>query len=252
MVIDSIIVDDEPNAAGLLHMLLKKNFSDIIRVCAICTSVTEALPAIEKYDPRLVFLDVEMPGGTGFSLLETLDSNIRFDVIFTTAHSHYAKDAFRVAALDFLLKPIEPEILKQAVQRAASRIRQRQKESLNEMLVKEIRRMNEVPKIGLPMMEGVTFVEVLSIVRCEASGNYTTLFFQDGKSLLVCRTLKDMERMLEPYPVFFRIHKSHIINLNKVSAYSRGENPLVKLDNGAELPVSRQTKAQFEKAMDLA
>jgi two-component system, LytTR family, response regulator len=252
MVIDAIIVDDEHQAAGLLNVLLKKSFPDLIRVCATCTSVAEALPAIEKYDPRLVFLDVEMPGGSGFSLFEALGDNIRFDVIFTTAHSHYAADAFRVAALDFLLKPVDPENLKEAVQRAADRIRQRHEGSLNDLLVKEIRKMNEVPKIGLPMLEGVIFVEVLSIVRCEASSNYTTLFFQDGKSLLVCRTLKDIERVLVPYPIFFRIHKSHIINLNKVSTYSRGEYPQVKLDNGVELPVSRQTKARFEKVMDLA
>lgn len=240
----AIIVDDERKSRELLAMLVSKVLHDKVEVCATCTSVGEAIEAIEATRPDLVFLDVEMPGESGFSLFEKLEGHITFDVIFTTAHSQYAHDAFKVNALDYILKPPTSQDLIRAINKITDRSHL-QKESIRNTILEQLKKTYVTERLGLPTEKGVEFIDVNAIVRCEASSNYTFIYLSNKQKIVICRTLKQLEEALKPFP-FFRIHKSHLVNLKAIKGYKKGDHSFVTLEDGTELPVSRHIKADFE------
>src|SRR6478736_6022346 len=216
----SVIVDDELKSRESLKKMLA-TFCDNVEVCATCQNVAEAIQAIEKYQPDVIFLDVQMQGETGFDLLSAI-KDINFEIIFTTAYSEYALKAIKFSAIDYLLKPIDIEDLEKAV----AKIEKRQTVNITEKLTHLIQNLqsgnSDNYKLALPTAEGLTFIKTNEVMYCKASGNYTEIFTSDGKKYLVSRPLKEYDDMLSNQ-TFFRIHHSYLVNLHCVKSYIRGE-----------------------------
>jgi len=238
----SIIVDDE-NKSGESLKILIEDFCEDVQVCAFCKTVAEAIEAIHAHQPDAVFLDIQMQRETGFDLLEKLDS-INFEVIFTTAHSEYAIKAFKFSAIDYLLKPIDLEELKGALNKVRKKIGQGITARLQQLMRNLRETSGENYKLALPTSDGLFFVKVSSIVYCEASSNYTEIVTDDGRKHIVSRTLKEYDEMLSEYN-FYRIHNSYLINLNAVKKYVRGEGGSVIMTTGQSLDVSKRKKEGF-------
>ena len=249
MLIKAIIVDDEHKARELLCLLINRELRTKVEVHATCASVEDALKAIMEHAPDLVFLDIEMVGESGFSLLEKLEGRIDFQVIFTTAYSQYALDAFKVNALDYILKPVTPAALIKAVTKAGERLNGK-KENGKDTLIEQFKKLYSYQRLGLPTDKGVIFIDINNILRCEASSNYTYIYLNNKQRIIVCRTLKQLEEALRSYS-FFRIHKSHLVNLKTISGYRKGEHSNITLSDGTELPVSRNIKAEFEETLEV-
>lgn len=245
--IRAIVVDDEPYASAALQTLLKKHCPEVV-VEAACNSAQEAEQRITELKPQLVFLDIEMPHRNGFELLEHF-MPASFQVIFTTSYDQYAIKAIRFSALDYLLKPIDPQELKAAIAKAS-------KPGPNEILTQQLQLLMQTfrepaaasPRIALPTLEGLQMVTIDTILYCIASSNYTTFVMKDKKKLVISRTLKEIEEMLEDHG-FIRIHHSHLVNINEIEKYIRGEGGTVLMTDGIELDVSRSRKEALLKTL---
>lgn len=237
-----IIVDDEIKSRESLKQMLLL-YCQEVEVCALCQSVEEGLEAIDTYKPDIVFLDVQMKQETGFDLLAKV-GNIDFEIIFTTAHSEYAIKAIRFSAIDYLLKPIDITDLQNAV----GKVKKKQNGNMTDRLQQLLQNLKGVSsdnhKLALPTSEGLTFIKVLDILYCKASGNYTEIFMKDGKKHLVSRQLKEYDDLLSEHN-FFRIHHSSLINLNYVQNYIKGDGGYVVMSDNASLDVSRRKKEVF-------
>ncbi len=247
MEIRALIVDDERKARELLAIMIGKVSPEVS--ITMCSSVAEAVNEIRNKKPDLVFLDVEMPGELGITLFDSTDIEFDFEVVFTTAHSGYAVQAFQVNAIDYILKPVSVASLQKAMDKVRSKLASRGREK-NVQLLEQIRKLTESPRIGFPTTNGVNFVEVSQIRRCEASSNYTTVFFVNGEKTVVSRTLKDLEDALTPYS-FCRIHKSHLVRISQIVSYKKGEIGSVTLVDGSVLPVSRTMRADLEQNLKI-
>ncbi len=235
----AIIVDDEPYCCEILAAMLESDFPEV-DIVAICKNGTEALSAVRQYSPDLVFLDVEMPKMNGFEMLEQLPS-INFHLIFTTSYDQYALKAIRFSAIDYLLKPIDREELKKAVQKVKERIHVPIPQQL-EILMQKLRHPSSpVTKIALPTMEGLQMIPVDSIISCESDDNYTTLQLKSKKKMLVTRSLKEMEEILEQHS-FIRVHRFYIVNLNEIEKYIKGEGGYLVMSDGTSIDVARNKK----------
>ncbi len=241
--IQSIIIDDEPSSRKTLSLMLNRHKDDIDLV-DICESPLKGIESIAKYQPELVFLDIEMPVMNGFEMLKQIE-NINFDVIFTTAYDQYAINAIRYSALDYLLKPISSEDLFNAIETCKSAINKKKNTKKYEVLFDHLDKKNALDKtIALSSMDGIFITRMSDIVRCEANGRYSKFYFANKETMLVSRTLKDFEELL-PATDFFRIHDSNIINLSYLKKYSKGDGGTVLLNDGTELDVSRRRKEEF-------
>jgi two-component system LytT family response regulator len=241
--IKAVIVDDELKGRETLRTLIQKHCTGI-EVLGMAESVASGVLLIRSVTPDLVFLDIEMPGGNGFDLLDKLkDKN--FEIIFTTAYSQYAIKAIRFSALDYLLKPINPEELKDAVSRVSQLLAARTSNRRNvDTLLSNLKESNEPKKLALPNTEGLAFVNLDEIIRCQADANYTGIFLTSGKKILVARTLKDYEELLSE-DNFCRVHHAHLINLKHVREYIKGEGGVVLMSDGSRVEVSRRKKNEF-------
>lgn len=237
--IKAIIVDDEKNSCEVLQLLLQENCKQV-EVIAVCYSATDALQKIQQLQPQLIFLDIEMPHMNGFQLLESL-SKIDFEIIFTTSYDQYAIKAFKFSALDYLLKPVDREELVKAVEKISRKINSNIHQQLDILLQKMNQPSSSVQKIALPTMQGLELVSVDSIINCSANNNYTEFFLTGKKKVLVSRTLKEIEELLEGYS-FLRVHHSHIVNLNAIIRYVRGEGGYLIMNDGSTIDVSRSRK----------
>lgn len=240
--ITAIIVDDEMMAIKGLDLELR-NFSDRIEICGKFTSAQNALDFIQNNSVDVVFLDVEMPGVTGFDFLDKFQER-NFHVVFTTAYSKYALNAIKNEAVYYLLKPVDIDELENCINRLEKVL---QKDSFDTKLEDALNKLNEMGagprKIKLAYDGKIAFLDPADIVYFEGSGNYTSVFVKDGSKILLTRQLKQVENDL-PEGVFFRIHKSYIVNLTKVSAYLKSEGMLM-LDNEVSLPVSLQKRGEI-------
>lgn len=235
--INTVIIDDEANSRFSLYKLIETHFEHELKIIGEADGIEKGFQLIMNSHPDLVFLDVEMPDGTGFDLLERIPYQ-KYKIIFTTGHGQYALKAFRYSAIDYLLKPIDINELKHSIAKISST------SFLNEMNKKiEILLGNRTnfEKVALPCRDGVELIHIKNIIRCESESNYTRFFTNDGKSLLVTKSLKDYEEILELHG-FFRSHKSHLINLNFIKKYIDGEGGMVNMEDGSLIPVSRRRK----------
>ena len=237
--IDAIIIDDERHSCDALEMLIAKCCPQI-QVAAICHSAEDGIKKIHELKPQLIFLDIEMPHMNGFQMLEQMDS-INFEIIFTTSYDQYAITAFKFSALDYLLKPVDREELEKAVQKVAKKISPPVSQQLEILLQKINLPTRAVQKIALPTMQGLEFVPVDTIVSCSSSNNYTEFFLTDKKRLLVSRTLKEVEDMLADHS-FLRVHNSHVVNLNSITRYVKGEGGYLVMSDNSTVDVSRSRK----------
>ncbi len=239
----AIIVDDEKHSRDVLRILLESNCPDIT-VMATCNNGEAALEAIALYDPQLLFLDVEMPGLDGFQVLEATKRG-SFAVIFTTAYDHYAVQAIRHSALDYLLKPIDAHELKEAVIKATQRQGQsvtKKVDNLVEMLQQHIKQSE---RLALPTAEGLRMVIASDILYCESSGANTNIHLRSQeKPFQAARTLKEMEVLLKD-KAFFRVHNCFLVNLSFMDKYIKGDGGEIIMCDGQSVPVSRQKKQDF-------
>lgn len=235
--ISAVIVDDEENGRHNLKSLLEQ-FCPEVEVVGMAADAASGVKLIRDVKPRLVFLDIEMPGGTGFDLLNSIRP-VDFAVIFTTAYSEYAVKAFKVEAHDYLLKPIDVLELQQAVNRIAQDSPVTRSEAPPaDTGDKKVRR------IGLASLEGYEFVDVDKIMYLRSEGNYTHVHLDTKERIVVSRKLGDFEALLDDTE-FCRIHASHIINLAHVKRYVRGKGGFVEMSDGVELDVSQRRKKAF-------
>ncbi|MFV0593281.1 MAG: LytR/AlgR family response regulator transcription factor [Draconibacterium sp.] len=245
MKIKSIIVDDEKHGRENLAGLLQEYCPEVL-LTGEANSVADAVLLIEKYDPDLVFLDIEMPRENGFRLLETIE-NARFEVIFVTAFDSYAIKAIRFSAADYILKPINYNELATAVTRVSQRISQKQENRRVSELSRNIKQP-ENPRIGLPTGDRIEFIEVKKIIHCKGEGNYTHIYLEGKRPLLVAKTLVDFEELLGDHS-FVRTHKSHLVNLHHVSALLKTDGGTLELSNGDRVNISRRRKDSVQRML---
>lgn len=244
--IKAVIVDDEPHCCEVLSMLLEK-YCPEVEVEAVCYGASDAINLLSNTAARLVFLDIEMPHMNGFQLLEKLPA-INFELIFTTSYDQYAIKAIRFSALDYLLKPIDREELQIAVRRAAQRLQSPMPQQFEILLQKLLHPATQVSRIALPTMEGLQLIPIDSIISCTSSSNYTILSMKENQKLIVSRTLKEIEEMLDEH-TFLRVHHSYLVNLNEIRKYIKGEGGSLIMSDGSSVDVSRSKKEQLMKKL---
>ena len=234
----AIIVDDEPYCCEALATLLEDNPE--VEIISVCHNAADALAAIQKHSPNLVFLDVEMPKMNGFEMLEQL-TDINFHLIFTTSYDQYALKAIRFSAIDYLLKPVDSEELQKAIQKVIHRSQKPIAQQLEILMQKIHQPSTPINKIAMPTMEGLQMIPVDSIISCESDSNYTILLLKNNKRIVVSRTLKEIEELLEEHS-FVRVHRCYLANLNEVEKYVKGEGGYLVMSDGTSIDVSRAKK----------
>ena len=238
-----VLVDDERNALEMMEWLLK-TYCPQVDIAAMCSHPEQALDIIREKKPDVVFLDIEMPHMNGFDLLEKI-GQIDFEVVFCTAYDQFAIRAFRYSALDYLLKPVDPDDLKATVQRIEQRRSLPSREQFD-LLLHSIRRPEpQTPqRIALTTNDGLIFVPTSSIIYCEAESNYTNVVLDNNKKILVSKVLKDIDETLSG-PDFFRVHSSYLININHIRKFIRGDGGYIIMDNDATITISRNRRQEF-------
>jgi two-component system LytT family response regulator len=236
--IDTIIVDDEPYCCEMLSLLLEKHCPEV-NVVGTCATGMQAIDEIQKRKPKLVFLDIEMPDMSGFDVLQKLPE-INFQIIFATSYDQYAIKAIKFSALDYLLKPIDEEELKEAVKRTIQNLLPSLSQQL-EILLQKIRPTLVNSKIALPTTEGLQMVPMDTIISCSSDSNYTIFSLKGKQKIVVSRTLKEIEELLDEYS-FIRVHHSYLVNLDEVKKYIRGEGGYLLMSDGSSIDVSRSKK----------
>ena len=245
MSIKAIIIDDEERGRASLSTLLDHYCPEVIILDA-CSNVPDGVISINKHKPELVFLDVEMPVYNGFELLNFFDT-VKFEIIFVTAYSEYALKAFEVSAIDYILKPVDINQLKRSV--AKFKNRKKQNNIINRIeLMKENLTAAEIKRIAVPMNDGLVFLELKDIVLLKADGSYTKVYLANGSTILVSKKLKFFEDLLIDRVLFYRSHRSHLVNLNFIKKYLKGEGSII-MDNGKIVSVSRDKKSEFEERL---
>ncbi|MEP6675531.1 MAG: LytTR family DNA-binding domain-containing protein [Ferruginibacter sp.] len=245
----AIIVDDEMRGAQSLQKILHHIAPDI-EVLALAHNGAEGIEAIKLHKPSLVFLDIQMPDMTGFDMLQKLDK-VNFSVVFTTAYDEFALKAFRFAAVDYLLKPIDIDDLSAAIQKVKQFQAETASENKSEPLGKLFSQLQKPgdKKLALPTSDGLLFVPVEEVISLEAASNYTFFFTEKNGKIVVSKTLGDFEEILEAND-FFRVHNSHLINLHKIEKYVKGDGGYVIMKTGSNIEVSRRRKDDFMKRLE--
>jgi two-component system LytT family response regulator len=242
----ALVIDDENRTRDLICKMIN-SFGLNIEAVSGGENVKSGIASIEEHQPDLVFLDIQMPDGTGFDVLKGV-SEKNFEVIFITAHEEFAIKAIKFSALDYILKPVDADELKSAVERALETIGQKKEEQQFEALQNNIQ-PNQKRKLVLKTQESVHVVDLDSIIRCEADRNYTLFYLVDGKKILVSKTLKDYETLLSGHN-FLRVQQSHLVNLDYVSRYDKGNGGSVVMRDNSEVPLSPAKREIFFKVLD--
>jgi two-component system, LytTR family, response regulator len=238
-----VLVDDETDSLEVMEMLLKR-YCPQVNIEAVCNTAEKGIAAINKFRPDVVFLDIEMPTMNGFDMLEKFE-NLFFDVVFVTAYHQFAIKAFRYSALNYLLKPVEPDDLIGTILRIEKRRTSPLKEQM-ELLLQAVHQggNQNVPRIALTTSDGLLFVNTADIIFCESDNNYTKVVLKDKKKILVSKPLKDIDDTLSGN-VFYRIHNSFLINLNHIYKYVKGDGGYVVMNDGTPISISRTRKQEF-------
>ena len=246
--IKTVIIDDEPLAREMLKAIVSENCPEL-EVVATAEDVLSGLKMIQQYKPEIVFLDIEMPGYSGFQLLDFFDK-IDFQVIFTTAHAEFALRAFQVSAADYILKPIQIEHVVRAVKKASVLRGDTEKSNETIKVLKDNFKEGKITKIALPVAGGLMFVSPEDIVYFAAEGAYTRILLENGSKLLISKKLKEFEDVFEGYPAFFRTHRSYMINLKFVNQFNRRDGGVIVMQNGDEILLAKERKDDFFTRFD--
>jgi two-component system LytT family response regulator len=244
----TILVDDEPRGLNSIQKLLQMNCPDV-NIVALCSSADEAIDKINSLQPNLVILDIAMPVKDGFDLLRELD-DIHFEVIFVTAHNQFMIEAFHFSAIDYLLKPVDDDLLVSAIERAKKRIAEKAGSKNIETFLYNVQQ-KQTPlnmKLCLPSLKGFQVVDLDNILYAESAGNYTNFHFDNKHTICTSKPIYEYEELLSDAG-FVRIHKSYLVNLVHVKEYVKGEGGSVVLSNGNEVEVSRRKKDLFLSKM---
>ena len=246
--VTAILVDDEPRGISSLQKLLQLNCPEV-NIIACCQNSDEAKAKIETLHPQLVFLDIAMPEKNGFDLLREL-GRVSVEIIFVTAHNNYMLQAFRFSAVDYLLKPVEDELLVEAVQRATKRITEKSEDMQVGTLLHNLSQFasGRKMKLCIPSLRGVKVLEIPDIIYCEANSNYTNFHLSNGDNICSSKPIFEYETLLEDCN-FVRIHKSFLVNLEHIKEYIKGEGGSVIMTNNHDVEVSRRKKEIFMKRM---
>lgn len=248
MNISSIIIDDEPNNVENLQLIIGAHCPQV-EVAAVAFNAADGIAAIKAHSPDLVFLDIQMPDASGFDVLKAF-AVVDFEIVFITAYDQYGIQAIKFSALDYLLKPININELKLAVNKAIEKIKARKKDQNIENLLEYIKAgQYGSPKIALPTLTEIMYVKVSSIIRCEASNNYTTFYLDNGETILVCKTLKEFAELLQPHQ-FVRSHQSHLVNLGFVKSYLKEDGGTLLLNDQTKIPISRQNRDKIKNELN--
>lgn len=250
--IRTIIIDDEPASVNVLSLLLKKKCANDVQIVATSNSPHLGKELIEQYQPDLIFLDVEMPGLSGIDLVRSF-TDPSFRVIFITAYDAYAVEAFRLNAIDYLLKPVEANDIIRVVEKIKRDLSQHSNSAhLNMQNLQKLFSQNSAiaeSRIGIGMADKIVFVNVTDILYCEAHGAYTTVYLDKGNKIVASRSLGDFEAQLYTHH-FFRIHHSTLINLKHIKEFLRSNGGYVLMDNNASLEVSQRKRKDFLDAIN--
>jgi two-component system LytT family response regulator len=241
--LSAVIVDDEQHCRDALSGILERKHKNI-KLLGMATNVPEGVALLGKVKPKILFLDIDMGNQTGFDLLQALGPD-RPHVIFTTAHEGYAVKAIRFSALDFLLKPVDPDELESAIAKVLQMERTPQTPDQFMALMKNLTQPKTADRrIALPVADGLEMVDVDNITYCESDSNYTVVHQTDKKRLVISRTLKEFEDILDPER-FIRVHHSYLINVKHITKYIRGEGGEVIMSDGTNVAVSRRKKQEL-------
>ncbi|NTW32046.1 MAG: response regulator transcription factor [Bacteroidetes bacterium] len=242
--IKAIIIDDEKTSRDTLSGLLRR-YCKNVEIIAEADGYFSGIEVLKKYKPDVIFLDIQMPDGSGLKLLEDIE-NITFEVIFATAFDQFAIKAIKYSALDYLLKPINPEDLINSIEKLEKKLQKGLDNTSMKFLLSTIKNPNysTQKKIALSTSEGIHIIDIDNIIRCQSDDYYTRFFLKDGKVIMVSKTLKENEELLSDYN-FIRPHKSHLINLKYVKSYMRVDGGCIIMTDGSNIPVSRRKREQI-------
>lgn len=247
--IKAILIDDDVNLREGLNGLLSLYAPDI-DIIGEADSVESGVEIVNKLNPQVIFLDIQMNDGTGFDMLEKLseiNGKVTYHVVFITAYEHYAIKAFRFSALDFLLKPVAPDDLEKVIDKIRNVLEKDNDYSHIDLLLENIRKKaDNFKRIALSNSDGIHLLDISDIIRCESDDNYTKFFIKNRKPILISKTLKEYEELLTEHD-FVRIHQSHLINLDYVKSYVKKENGFVLMADDTQLPISQRKKEQLQQ-----
>jgi two-component system LytT family response regulator len=240
----AIIIDDEPKARNLLRILVEENCPKITQIFE-AGDLLSGVAIIKEEVPSIVFLDIEMPEHSGLEILNFIEKNVvSFEIIFTTAYSEYAIQAFQLSAIDYLLKPVRPNQVKEAVEKAINFL---SKSEINTKLIelKQSLSSNSFEKIGLPVTDGIKFVNFKDIIMFTADGMYTSITTIEDIDLCISKPLKHFVEILQKIPLFYRPHRSHLINLKHIKKYVKSDGGYIIMDNDKTVSISKEKKEEF-------
>jgi two-component system, LytTR family, response regulator len=241
--IRTVLVDDEIDSIRVLERLLE-TFCPQVSIVGKADGVETALRVIQSSQPDLVILDIEMTQGNAFDLLNQLQP-IDFQVIFVTAFDNYAVRAFKYSAVDYLLKPVDIDDLRDALDRVTEKAQEKGVMNKMKVLLDNMGTLNlSQQKMAVPTITGLMFVAIRDIIRFEAKGNYTVIFLHNGDQVTATRNIKDYEDLL-PDSIFCRIHNSHIINLQNIQKYNKGRGGYVTMEDGSSIEVATRRREEF-------
>lgn len=241
-----VIVDDEVTVRNAISSLLGEHFPDI-RIMASAGTIEEGYDAVVKYSPDLLFLDIGLPDGTGFDLLKRFPK-ISFKIIFVTGHNEYALDAIKVSALDYVLKPVDTDELRRAVEKAGKVINHEEQILKFQALSENLQDKKVLKRIILHTSDHLQLISVSDIIRAEADSNYTSFSLSNGKHILVSRTIKEYAGLLSGSGMI-RVHQSHLVNINYIDRFVKKDGGYLLLKEGTKIPVSPNLKKQVLQAL---
>ncbi len=247
--ITAVLIDDDSNLREGMKMMINQ-YAQEIQIIGEADSVKSGIELMETAEPDIAFLDILMNDGSGFDILEKLNEKsrrINSHIIFITAHEEFAVKAFRFSALDFLLKPVNPEELQSVLKKIKNVIHQNRDNRNIDLLLENIQKKNDgFKKIALSTSDGIHLFEIKDIIRCESEDNYTKFFIKNHKQVMISKTLKEYEELLKDQG-FERIHQSHLINLNELKSYIKKDGGFVIMSDNSQLPVSQRKKERLQE-----
>jgi len=247
----AVLIDDDKNLREGMKGLLVR-YAPEITIVGEAESVAQAISVLNSLQPQVVFLDIQLGDGTGFDILEKLtekNGKISFQVVFITAHEQYAIKAFRFSALDFLLKPVDPDELQKVIQKIKTTLQKNDSFSHIDLLLENIRKkVDNFKRIALSTSDGIHLFEVSDIIRCESTDNYTTFYIKNSKPVMISKTLKEYEELLAQHG-FERIHQSHLINLAYLKSYIKKDGGYVVMADNSHLPISQRKKERLQEIL---